>query len=151
MSKIIYYKIDRDLELPMGTTSKVVESLLDQNVVILNKSFDKSLSFITENIDEYRKFFSKRNCGLSRMGDKRSCIKLMAKFMSDNPNISWDDVIKAASNYIKERLNSDRPDLIARADNFIYFTKDGENYESRLLMYSEDINQRETYERRDIL
>lgn len=129
---------DKKLQLKVGTTKKVVAELIDRGIIEFNINFYNSSGkrkFIEKHLHEYRKFFTKDYCGLARIGIKQKCIDLMEDFMHDN-TFEWSTICKAAEYYIRERKNSDRPDLISQADNFIYYSEGGPKY-SRLAKYCE--------------
>lgn len=77
--------------------------------------------------------------GLARgsMGGKNSCKEKMNRWMKENPEYSYDDVLKAADIYI-DSLNNNYT-YLQRADYFI-FKKEGKDESSRLSAYVDEID-----------
>lgn len=70
------------------------------------------------NVDEYRALFK----GVRRgsMGDKSIVKDYLQRFMSENPEYSFEDILEVTREYV-------RGEYVSNADNFIYKIKDGKN------------------------
>jgi len=93
------------------------------------------ISNISFDIEIYRKLF--KGIRLGSMGNRESCHSNMVRWLVNNPEYTFDDVLLAANYYIQ---NTDRQ-YISKADNFIY-ADDAKGKEfSRLSMVIEDMGE----------
>jgi hypothetical protein len=69
---------------------------------------------IDDKIDEYRTLF--RGVRIGNMGNKQNVIGLMKKFLIENPDVTYNEIISATLYYIQ---NTDFQ-YIMNAENFIY-------------------------------
>ena len=92
---------------------------------VINEGFD-------EFIEEYRNLWKGLKVG--SLGSYRTCYDKMKRWMSENPNYSKEDILKAARIYIK---SLDNYQYLQQADYFI-FKKDGKDENSRLSAFIEE-------------
>ena len=92
---------------------------------VINEGFD-------EFIEEYRNLWKGLKVG--SLGSYKTCYDKMKRWMSENPNYSKDDILKAARIYIK---SLDNYQYLQQADYFI-FKKDGKDENSRLSAFIEE-------------
>ena len=92
---------------------------------VINEGFD-------EFIEEYRKLWKGLKVG--SLGSYKTCYDKMKRWMSENPNYSKEDILKAARIYIK---SLDNYQYLQQADYFI-FKKDGKDENSRLSAFIEE-------------
>lgn len=122
-----------------SSATELLESM--QNGIELNKTKNKNISKRTLNqivsfrIKEYRSKWK----GLKRgaMGSPTSCEEKLIRWIKNNPEYTFDDILKAADLYI-DSLNGDYT-YLQRADYFIY-KKEGKEESSRLSAFIEEIN-----------
>ncbi len=93
------------------------------------------ISNISFDIETYRKLF--KGIRLGSMGNKESCHSNMVRWLVNNPEYTFDDVLSAANYYIQ---NTDRQ-YISKADNFIYADDVKGKEFSRLSMVIEDMGE----------
>lgn len=130
-------RIDAELGLKGGTARQVYERLVEKELVESKKFQRPTIS--DEQVKQYRNVFSKRSTQKSGlMSDSTRVRSLLEWFMLLYPDNTISDIISAAEKYVADRLSSDRPDLIMRADNFIKKGQEDGSYSSRLLEYLED-------------
>jgi|DEB0MinimDraft_10_1074344.scaffolds.fasta_scaffold16892_3 hypothetical protein len=130
-------KVDRDFGLQGGTTRKIYQELkrlgiIEDTPIILD--FDLT----PEHVKEFRQVFSKKTTfkkGL--MSDTAHVTALLEWFLLVNPDYEWTEIVDAAKRYVQDRLDSDAPDMIMRADNFIKKLYEDGTHSSRLLEYLE--------------
>ena len=92
---------------------------------VINEGFD-------EFIEEYRKLWKGLKVG--SLGSYRTCYDKMKRWMSENPNYSKEDILKAARIYIN---SLDNYQYLQQADYFI-FKKDGKDENSRLSAFIDE-------------
>ena len=92
---------------------------------VINEGFD-------EFIEEYRKLWKGLKVG--SLGSYKTCYDKMKRWMSENPNYSKEDILKAARIYIK---SLDNYQYLQQADYFI-FKKDGKDENSRLSAFIDE-------------
>ena len=92
---------------------------------VINEGFD-------EFIEEYRNLWKGLKVG--SLGSYKTCYDKMKRWMSENPNYSKDDILKAARIYIK---SLDNYQYLQQADYFI-FKKDGKDENSRLSAFIDE-------------
>ena len=92
---------------------------------VINEGFD-------EFIEEYRNLWKGLKVG--SLGSYRTCYDKMKRWMSENPNYSKEDILKAARIYIK---SLDNYQYLQQADYFI-FKKDGKDENSRLSAFIDE-------------
>lgn len=78
------------------------------------------------------------------MGSLQSCKDKLTRWMKDNPNHTFDDILKAADMYI-DSLNRDYR-FLQRADYFIYKQENNREESSRLSAFIDEI---ETFDKND--
>lgn len=91
------------------------------------------ISNISFDIEIFRRLF--KGIRLGSMGNRESCHNNMVRWLANNPEYTFDDVLSAANYYIQ---NTDRQ-YISKADNFIYADDTKGKEFSRLSMVIEDI------------
>ena len=92
---------------------------------VINEGFD-------EFIEEYRNLWKGLKVG--SLGSYKTCYDKMKRWVSENPNYSKDDILKAARIYIK---SLDNYQYLQQADYFI-FKKDGKDENSRLSAFIDE-------------
>ena len=92
---------------------------------VINEGFD-------EFIEEYRNLWKGLKVG--SLGSYKTCYDKMKRWMSENPNYSKEDILKAARIYIK---SLDNYQYLQQADYFI-FKKDGKDENSRLSAFIDE-------------
>lgn len=68
-------------------------------------------------IEEYRGLFSATNLGVPKMNDKKSTLAKMRRWLRENPEYSFDDVLEFTNMYLKE-LSS--PIYSKKSGNFLF-------------------------------
>lgn len=97
--------------------------------VNISKDCDKpQLSDMDQFLADYRALF--KGIRLGSMGDPNAVRRKMFKFMTDNPKYSKQEILDAATNYIKL---TDRK-YVRRADYFISKQEEGRGSEASLLL-----------------
>ena len=104
----------------------------------VKKSKRKISNDVDERIHEFRGLWKGLKPG--SMGGLKTCKEKLTKWMQENPEYSFDDIIRAAQLY----LNTER-DLrfLQRADYFIYKVEANKVESSRLSAYIDDIDDNE--------
>lgn len=123
--------------------SKVLieNSFTDKKVSVKQDSVKKKLSqrYINEavenGIDEYRKQWKGLKPG--SMGSPKNCKEKLKRWMFENPEYTFDDILKAVSIYINQ-FNGDYR-FLQQADYFV-FKKDGKEESSRLSAFIDEID-----------
>ena len=82
--------------------------------VIFESNINNIRRFVIDNINSYRELFVGVRMG--SIGNKRTCIDNMIKFMLYHPDIKYEDIIASTKYYISNTEDS----FIMNADNFIY-------------------------------
>ena len=106
-----------------------------ENPKIIKKSKKKISAEVVERIDEYRIKWKGRKAGA--MGDKKSCIDKLSRWMETNPEYSFDDILQAADIYL-ETEGTNRT-YLQRADYFIYKQDNNKEETSRLSAFIDEI------------
>jgi hypothetical protein len=141
--KIINKKVNEKTE--------VIYTLRERANILLEKSFNESNqipekvtktvsekyanSVIDDRVREYRNLFK----GLKRgsMGGPEACKAKLIRWLKNNPSNTMDDVIKAASLYI--RTLSGNYNYLQQADYFIY-KKNGKDETSKLSAFIDELD-----------
>lgn len=101
------------------------------------KQTDKELkTLISERIEEYRDKWKGRKVGA--MGSPGACKQNMLTWMKENPEYSFDDILKAADIYLNTEGRN--PRFLQRADYFIYKNDANKVKHSRLSAYVEELD-----------
>ena len=100
------------------------------------KVVKKSTRTISEGFDEFIEEYRNLWKGLKvgSLGSYKTCYDKMKRWMSENPNYSKEDILKAARIYIK---SLDNYQYLQQADYFI-FKKDGKDENSRLSAFIDE-------------
>ena len=101
------------------------KKVVKKSTRIISEGFD-------EFIEEYRKLWKGLKVG--SLGSYKTCYDKMKRWMSENPNYSKEDILKAARIYIK---SLDNYQYLQQADYFI-FIKDGKDENSRLSAFIDE-------------
>lgn len=102
----------------------------------INKSIRHINKDINSRIDEYRNKWKGLKPG--SMGGKKSCKEKLTRWMKENPEYTFDDVLKAVDVYLSTEGANLR--YLQRADYFI-FKKDGKEESSRLSAFIDEIDE----------
>src|SRR5690606_38510822 len=120
--KLVKIDPEDNLELRQKGIDLIEMLLVDNNKSIKeeNKNIKKSDRLINEevnnNIKEFRELW--RGLKPGSMGSLQSCKDKMKRWIKDNPEYSFDDIIKAAKLYLSTEGRNIR--FLQRADYFIY-------------------------------
>jgi len=126
---------DKAIKLIEVLTVEIDNSLEEEELII--KKSERLINLdIRNRIEEFRIKWSGLKPGA--MGSSQSCKDKLTRWMKENPNYSFDDILKAADIYIKS-LNGDYR-FLQRADYFIYKQENNREESSRLSAYIEEIN-----------
>ena len=110
------------------------------NKVSNKKEVKKSNRIISEDvnnrIEEFRNLWKGLKAG--SMGSLKSCKDKMTRWMKENPEYSFDEIIEAAKLYLRTEGMNLR--FLQRADYFIYKQSNNREEESRLSAYIDDID-----------
>jgi hypothetical protein len=94
----------------------IIKKTKNGKVVHEKKDDDLKIKEIIRNrIDEYRQKWKGIKAGA--MGSPRACSEKLFAWMKDNPDYTFDHILKAADLYISQ---CDNPRYVQRADYFIY-------------------------------
>ena len=123
--------------------SKVLieNSFTDKKVSVKKDSIKKKLSqrfindAVEEGIAEYRSKW--RGLKPGSMGSPKNCKDKLKRWMLENPEYTFDDILKAVSIYINQ-FNGDYR-FLQQADYFV-FKKDGKEESSRLSAFIDEID-----------
>ena len=144
-------------EILISLQEKQFIKLIDQEVILREKSkllldflsiessysdykskkvVKKSTRTISEGFDEFIEEYRNLWKGLKvgSLGSYKTCYDKMKRWMSENPNYSKEDILKAARIYIK---SLDNYQYLQQADYFI-FKKDGKDENSRLSAFIDE-------------
>lgn len=105
-----------------------------------NKSKKVILSVIDERVDEFRDKW--RGLKPGSMGSKKSCKDKLNRWMRENPEYNFDDILKAVDLYLSTEGMNLR--FLQRADYFIYKQDANREENSRLSAYIDDIDSNTT-------
>lgn len=146
-----YIKVIKDedtlLKIVLRTSSiDIIETLLiDKDITFKNdkKIIKKSKRVINNDIENRIDEFRNKWRGLKpgSMGSLKSCKDKLSRWMTENPNYSFDEVLKAADLYLNNEGRNLR--FLQRADYFIYKQENNREEASRLSAYIDDIDDNE--------
>jgi hypothetical protein len=133
----------KEIKYILREKSKVLieNSFTDKTVSVKKDSIKKKLSqrYINEavenGIDEYRKQWQGLKPG--SMGSPKSCKDKLKRWMLENPEYTFENILKAVSIYINQ-FNGDYR-FLQQADYFI-FKRDGKEESSRLSAFIDEID-----------
>lgn len=131
---------DNSLALRQDGINLIEMLLIDNNKTIKeeNKNIKKSDRLINEevnnNIKEFRELW--RGLKPGSMGSLQSCKDKMKRWIKNNPEYSFDDIINAAKLYLNTEGRNIR--FLQRADYFIYKQSNNREEESRLSAFIDD-------------
>lgn len=129
------HKIGDKIVLSAPIRSYFFDSIITENQSTNTEIFDVKKNII-ERIGEFREKW--KNTGKpGAMGSRTACIDNMTRWFKENPDFSFDDVLKAADIYLSTEGQNLK--YLQRADYFIY-KKDGSTWNSRLSAYIEEID-----------
>ena len=121
----------------------IYEHLLHQGSPVKEKGEEEIVrETIVDRIDEYRTKWKEATHGRKPgiMGSRQSCLDKMTQWMKENPNYTFDQILKAADLYLS---SVDNIKYIQRADYFIS-KKDSGIITSRLSAYIDEIEDIDT-------
>ena len=90
---------------------------------------------IKERLHEFRSLW--KGLAPGSMGSKKSCEEKLSRWIKENPEYSFDDILQAAKNYINSLGGNYK--YLQRADYFI-FKKEGKEESSRLSAFIEEVH-----------
>ena len=133
----------KEIKYILREKSKVLieNSFTDKTVSVKKDSIKKKLSnrvineSIEDNIDKYRHYWKGLKAG--SMGAKKSCKEKLKRWMLENPEYTFEDILKAVDIYINS-FNGDYR-FVQQADYFI-FKKVGKEEDSKLSAYVDEID-----------
>lgn len=136
----ILYKI-----ILRNSSIELIESLLiEKDVTFKNdkKIVKKSKRTINNDVENRIEEFRNKWKGLKpgAMGSSKSCKEKLTRWMLENPEYSFDEILKAADLYLVNEGRNTK--YLQRADYFIY-KKEGIDENSRLSAYIDDIDSNE--------
>lgn len=103
---------------------------------LLEGTMTPKIEGVSEWIDDFRGLFRGKKIG--SMGDKKSCIKKMDKFLNENPEVTKEQIMTSTERYINsERKNNYM--YLQRADYFISKQDNNKNETSRLAIMVEEV------------
>lgn len=104
------------------------------------KKINKSLRHISNEVNSRVKEYRNKWKGLrpGSMGALKSCKEKLGRWMKENPEYTFDDILKAADVYLSTEGANIR--YLQRADYFI-FKKDGKEESSRLSAFIDEIDE----------
>lgn len=135
-------KIDNKIYL-REKTIKLIEFLtieVEGTFNTNNKKKNKSKRIILSDIDEKTKEFRNKWKGLKpgAMGSLKACKEKLYRWMKENPEYSFDEILKAADLYLSTEGRDVR--FLQRADYFIFKQDTHKDEMSRLSAYIDEIN-----------
>lgn len=104
---------------------------------IIKKSKKRIKAEVVGRIDEYRSKWKGLKAG--SMGDRNSCIEKLSRWMENNPEYSFDDILKAADLYLDTEGRNLK--FLQKADFFIYKQDANKIDSSRLSAFIDDISE----------
>jgi len=125
---------DKSIKLIEFLTIEMNTSL-EENVKTIKKS-ERIINTELERIDEFR--FKWKGLKSGAMGSAQSCKDKLNRWMKENPQYSFDDILKASDMYINS-LNGDYR-FLQRADYFIYKQENNREESSRLSAHIDEID-----------
>lgn len=138
--KIIEHK-DEEVIILRNKSIEIIELLTVEvdssykETKTIKKSQRAVSSEVEDRINEYRELF--RGLKASSMGSPKSCKQKLTRWMKENPDYTFDDILQAARLYIQS-LNGDYR-YLQRADYFIFKQANNREEDSRLSAFIEDI------------
>lgn len=103
---------------------------------IIKKSKRKISAEVVDRIDEYRNRWKGRKAG--SMGSRQSCIDKLSRWMTTNPEYTFDQILKAADIYLDTEGRNIT--YLQRADYFIYKQENNKEESSRLSAFIDEID-----------
>ncbi len=125
---------DKSIKLIEFLTIEMNTSL-EENVKTIKKS-ERIINNDLERVDEFR--FKWKGLKSGAMGSAQSCKDKLNRWMKENPQYSFDDILKASDMYINS-LNGDYR-FLQRADYFIYKQENNREESSRLSAHIDEID-----------
>lgn len=125
---------DKSIKLIEFLTIEINNSL-EENVKTIKKS-ERIINIDLERIDEFR--FKWKGLKSGAMGSAQACKDKLNRWMKENPQYSFDDILKASDMYINS-LNGDYR-FLQRADYFIYKQENNREESSRLSAHIDEID-----------
>lgn len=132
-SNIVVRQSGLDL-INMLTVETEIE--INQPKKVVKKSNRVIDNDISDRVDEFRSLWKGLKPG--SMGSLKSCKTKLTRWMKENPEYSFDDIIKAAKTYLNTEGRNIR--FLQRADYFIYKQENNKEESSRLSAYIDDID-----------
>lgn len=133
-------KIDNEIHLRQKTIDLIdFLSIETEGTFKVAKNKTKSkrviLSTVKDRVEEFRNKW--RGLKPGSMGSKKSCEQKLSRWMKENPEYSFDEILQAVDLY----LNTEGRDLrfLQRADYFIYKQDNNKEENSRLSAYIDDL------------
>lgn len=102
----------------------------------INKSIRQINKDVSSRINEYREKWKGLRPGA--MGGRKSCKEKLTRWMKENPEYTFDDILQAVDIYLSTEGANLR--YLQRADYFI-FKKDGKEESSRLSAFIDEIDE----------
>jgi hypothetical protein len=129
LARLEFLGFIKDTEGQVILRSKAIK-LLERGVIPQN-------SDVSDWIDEFRSLFKGKKIGA--MGDRKACVKKMAKFLEEYPEATKEKILISTERYINsERKNNYM--YLQRADYFISKQDKGKDDSSRLAIMLEEID-----------
>lgn len=126
---------DKSIKLIEFLTVEIEHSLNTKEITI--KKSQRAINLdISDRVTEFR--LKWKNLKAGSMGSLQSCKYKITRWMKENPDYSFDDILKAADMYI-DSLNGDYR-FLQRADYFIYKQENNREESSRLSGFIDEIN-----------
>lgn len=126
---------NKSVELMKFLTIETNTSLKEE-VISIKKSERVINSEINERVDEFRSKFKGLKAG--SMGSAKSCKHKFIRWMKENPQYTFDNILKATDMYI-DSLNGDYR-FLQRADYFIFKQENNREESSRLSAHIDEID-----------
>lgn len=141
LQELQFIKILKEKTIIRQKTVELIEFLtIESTTSFINnkKKISKSRRKINEEVDDRIDEFRHKWKGFKTgaMGSPKSCKQKLTRWMKENPEYSFDDILKAVDLYLK---SIDNPRFVQRADYFIFKQTINKEEESRLSAYIEDI------------
>ena len=132
--EIKYFLREKSIQLIEFLTIEMEDSLesSEKNIKKSNRVINQE---IAGRIEEFRNKWKGLKSG--SMGSQKSCQLKLLRWMKENPNYTFDDILKAANIYL-ESLNGDYR-FLQRADYFIFKQENNREESSRLSAFVDEI------------
>ena len=114
-----------------------IDNSLKKNKTIVKKSDRAINADIGERINDFRIKWKGLKPGFGSMGSLKACKLKLTRWMKENPDYSFDNILEAADIYISS-LNGDYR-FLQRADYFIFKQENNREESSRLSAYVDEI------------